>query len=81
MPSHELFAAQAQEYRDSVFPAGIKRVAIEAGHPMSWHRWVGSDGEILGIEHFGASAPYKEIFEHFGLTVDKVVEAAKRLAS
>ena len=81
MPSHELFAAQAQEYRDSVLPAGIKRVAIEAGHPMSWHRWVGSDGEILGIEHFGASAPYKEIFEHFGLTVDKVVEAATRLAS
>lgn len=81
MPSQELFAAQSQEYRDSVLPPGIKRVAIEAAHPMSWYRWVGIDGEILGIEHFGASAPYKEIFEHFGLTVDKVVEAAKRLAS
>lgn len=81
MPSQELFAAQSQDYRDSVLPAGIKRVAIEAGHPMSWHRWVGDDGEILGIEHFGASAPYKEIFEHFGLTVEKVVEAATRLAS
>jgi transketolase len=81
MPSHELFAAQTQEYRDSVLPAGIKRVAIEAAHPMSWYRWVGDDGEILGIEHFGASAPYKEIYEHFGLTVEKLVAAAKRLAS
>jgi Transketolase len=81
MPSQELFAAQTQEYRDGVLPAGIKRVAIEAAHPMSWYRWVGDDGEILGIEHFGASAPYKEIYEHFGLTVDKLVEAAKRLAS
>ena len=81
MPSQELFAAQTQEYRDSVLPAGIKRVAIEAAHPMSWYRWVGADGEIIGIEHFGASAPYKEIYEHFGLTVEKLVEAAKRLAS
>src|SRR6478672_7088660 len=81
MPSQELFAAQTQEYRDSILPPGIKRVAIEAAHPMSWYQWVGSDGAILGIEHFGASAPYKEIYEHFGLTVDKVVEAAKRLAS
>jgi transketolase len=81
MPSQEMFAAQPQEYRDSVLPAGIRRVAIEAAHPMSWYKWVGSDGEILGIEHFGASAPYKEIYEHFGLTVDKLVEAAKRLAS
>ena len=74
-----LFAAQTQEYRDSVLPAGIKRVAIEAAHPMSWYRWVGDNGEILGIEHFGASAPYKEIYEHLGLTVAKIVEAAKRL--
>jgi len=81
MPSLEMFAAQTQEYRDSVLPAGIKRVAIEAAHPMSWYQWVGCDGVIIGIEHFGASAPYKEIYEHFGLTVDKVVEAAKRLAS
>jgi transketolase len=81
MPSLEMFAAQTQEYRDSVLPAGIKRVAIEAAHPMSWYQWVGCDGVIIGIEHFGASAPYKEIYEHFGLTVDKVVEAAKRLVS
>jgi transketolase len=79
MPSHELFAAQSQEYRDSVLPPGVKRVAIEAGHPMSWQRWVGGDGIALGLHRFGASAPYKELYEHLGITVDKVVESAKKL--
>ena len=81
MPSHELFAAQSQEYRDSVLTPGVKRIAIEAAHPMSWYRWVGSDGIILGLDHFGASAPYQELYEHFGLTVDKLVEAARQLTS
>jgi len=81
MPSHELFAAQSEEYRDSVLPVGVKRVAIEAAHPMSWYRWVGNDGVILGLERFGASAPYQELYQHFGLTVEKLIEAAKRLAS
>ena len=81
MPCHEFFASQSQEYRDSVLPMGLKRVAIEAAHPMSWYRWVGTDGIILGLERFGASAPYKELYEHFGLTVVKLVEAAKHLAS
>ncbi len=80
MPSHEIFAAQSQEYRDSVLPPTVKRVAIEAAHPMSWQRWVGSDGIALGIERFGASAPYKEIYKHLGLTVERIVEAAKSLA-
>jgi transketolase len=80
MPSHELFAAQDQAYRDSVLPAGIKRVAIEASHPMSWQRWVGADGVAMGLHRFGASAPYKELYEHLGLTVAKVVEAAAQLA-
>ncbi|MDP9205888.1 MAG: transketolase [Gemmatimonadota bacterium] len=79
MPSHELFARESVEYRDSVLPAGVKRIAIEAAHPMSWYRWVGDDGVILGIERFGASAPYKEIYTHLGLTVDKLVETAKKL--
>ena len=79
MPSHELFALQSEEYRDSVLPVGVKRVSIEAGHPMSWQRWTGSDGIALGITRFGASAPYKEIYEHLGLTVEKIVETAKRL--
>ena len=79
MPSHELFAAQPAEYREQVLPPGVKRVAIEAAHPMSWYRWVGSDGVIIGLDHFGASAPFAEIYKHFGLTADKVVEAAKSL--
>jgi Transketolase len=79
MPSHELFARESVEYRNSVLPAGVKRIAMEAAHPMSWYRWVGDDGVILGIERFGASAPYKEIYTHLGLTVDKLVEAAKKL--
>ncbi len=78
MPSHELFARQPQAYRDSVLTPGTPRVAIEAAHPMSWYRWVG-DGAIVGIDHYGASAPYQRIYEEFGLTADKVVEAAKRL--
>ena len=80
MPSHELFAAQDQAYRESVLPAGIKRVAIEASHPMSWQRWVGADGVAMGLHRFGASAPYKELYEHLGLTVAKVVETAAQLA-
>ncbi len=81
MPSHELFAAQSAEYRDSVLPDGAIRVSIEAGHPMSWQRWVGSDGAAIGIERFGASAPYKEIYEHLGITVDGIVNTARQLLS
>ena len=80
MPSHELFAAQSSDYQASVLPPGIKRVSIEASHPMSWQRWVGSDGVALGLHRFGASAPYKQIYEHLGLTVDKLVETAAQLA-
>jgi len=79
MPSHALFARQPLSYRDSVLVPGAKKVAIEAAHPMSWYRWVGGDGEIIGIDHFGASAPYQRIYEALGLTVDKVVAAAKGL--
>ncbi len=81
MPSHEIFAAQSAEYRDSVLPRGAPRISIEAGHPMSWQRWVGSDGAAIGIERFGASAPYKEIYEHLGITVDGIVKTARRLLS
>jgi transketolase len=81
MPSHELFAAQSDEYRDSILPVGIKRISIEASQPMSWQRWVGCDGVALGLNRFGASAPYKEIYEHLGITAAKVVETAKKLVS
>jgi len=77
LASHELFAEQSKEYRDSVLPKGVPRVSIEAAHPMSWYRWVGSDGVVLGIDRYGASAPYETIYAELGLTVDKVVEAAR----
>jgi transketolase len=80
MPSHELFARQDQAYRDSVLPPGVPRIAIEAAHPMSWYRWVGSNGVVLGLERYGASAPYERIYEELGLTVDRLVETARGLA-
>ena len=79
MPSHEIFARQDQSYRDSVLPKGVKRIAMEAAHPMSWYKWVGDDGVILGLERFGASAPAPTIYEHLGITVARMVETAKRL--
>jgi transketolase len=81
MPSHELFAEQPLEYQRQVLPPGSKRLAIEAAHPMSWYRWVGTDGIIMGLDHFGASAPFAEIYKGFGLTVDKLVEAARGLVA
>ncbi len=79
MPSHELFARQDETYRNSVLPKGVKRIAMEAAHPMSWYRWVGDDGVILGIERFGASAPADRIFTELGFTVDRIVDTAKKL--
>jgi transketolase len=79
MPSHELFARQDESYRNSVLPKGVRRIAMEAAHPMSWYRWVGDDGVILGLERFGASAPAATIYTHLGITVDRLVETAKGL--
>jgi transketolase len=81
MPSQEVFARQSQEYRDRVLPVGVRRLAVEAGHPMSWYRWVGSEGGVLGMESFGASAPAPRLFEDFGLTAPGIVRAAKRLVA
>ncbi len=79
LASHELFAAQSSEYQASVLPAGVPRVSIEAAHSMCWYRWVGSNGTVLSIDRFGASAPFERIYEELGLTVDKVVAAATEL--
>jgi len=80
MPCLEYFAAQPREYRDRVLPPSVPlRIAIEAGAPQSWYRWVGDRGSIMGIERFGASAPYHRIYEEFGLTADRVVQRAKAL--
>ncbi|PYO96695.1 MAG: transketolase [Gemmatimonadetes bacterium] len=80
MPSMELFARQPLEYRDAVLPPAVTaRLAIEAASPQPWYRWVGETGAVLGIERFGASAPYQRIYQEFGLTVDNVVRRAKEL--
>ena len=80
MPSWELFREQSASYRDSVLPAGVKaRVAIEAGATMGWREWVGDDGAVIGIDRFGASAPYQEIYSHFGLTAENAAARVKDL--
>jgi len=79
MPCLEYFAKQPQAYRDSVLPPGVPRIAIEAAAPDSWYRWVGERGVVVGIDRFGASAPYQRIYQELGLTVDGVVAAAERL--
>jgi transketolase len=79
MPCHELFAQQTDEYRESVLPKNVRRAAIEAAHPMSWYRWVGTDGVIIGIDHFGASAPYQKLYEEFGLTAARLAETVRTL--
>lgn len=79
-PSWELFEAQAQDYQDAVINPGVRaRLAVEAGVSQGWERWVGDTGEIISVDRFGASAPYKEIFEHYGLTVENVIERARTL--
>jgi transketolase len=77
MPSHELFARQPQEYRMAVLPPAVPRVAVEAAHPMSWYRWVGETGRIVGIERFGASAPYQRLFQEYGITAENVADAVR----
>jgi transketolase len=80
MPSFELFAAQERAYRDAVLPPGAPpRLAIEAGTPFGWHRWIGERGAILGLASFGASAPAADLARHFGITAEAAVAAAKGL--
>lgn len=78
-PSLELFADQNAAYQSSVLPAGVPRVAIEAAHPMSWYKWVGDGGAVVGIDGFGASAPYQTLYEKYGVTAEHVVREGKRL--
>jgi transketolase len=75
MPSWELFDKQPEEYRREVLPPEIKaRISIEAGVTLGWRRYVGNDGDMIGIDHFGASAPINVLYEKFGITADRVVE-------
>jgi transketolase len=80
LPSWELFEVQPVEYRHSVLPPNIKaRISIEAGVPLGWERYVGSEGVIIGLSRFGASAPGRVIYEQLGLTAQRMVAEALRL--
>jgi transketolase len=80
MPSWELFAQQDQAYRDKVLPPEVKaRVSVEAAAPFGWERWIGSTGTAIGLDRFGASAPYEEIYEHLGITEQRIVDETKEL--
>lgn len=80
MPSFEIFEEQDQPYRDSVLPPNVrKRLAIEAGATLCWYKWVGLDGDVVGMTTFGASAPSKDALKHFGFTVENVVARAEKL--
>jgi transketolase len=80
MPSWELFEKQSEKYRRRVLPTEIKaKIAVEAASPQGWDRYVGESGEIIGLDHFGASAPYQVLYEQFGITTEHVVERAMTL--
>lgn len=79
-PSFEVFEKQDEEYKNTVLPVSIKkRLAVEAASSFGWHRYVGLEGKIVSIDHFGASAPAKELFKHYGFTVENIVSKAEEL--
>lgn len=79
-PSWEIFEEQDPDYQEAVFPAGIPlRLAVEAGVSMGWHRWVGSQGKIMAVDRFGASAPYQKIYQEYGLTSEQIVKNARQM--
>jgi transketolase len=79
VPCLELFLAQSADYRERVLPAGVPRLAVEAGHPSPWYRLVGERGAVVGIDRFGESAPAAALFERFGFTSANVVAELRRL--
>ena len=80
MPCMEDFEAQSEKYKNGVLPKSVRaRVAIEAGSPLGWYKYVGLDGKVIGMETFGASAPAAKLFEKFGFTVENVVNTVKEV--
>ena len=78
MPCLDRFAEQDQAYRDSVLPPDVRaRLAVEAASPLGWHRWVGEDGDVVAMEGFGASAPAKALYEHFGFSGHAIADRAR----
>ena len=81
VPSMELFHQTDVAYQASVLPAGIPKLAIEAAHPMSWWQLIAGNGDVIGLDHFGASAPASTLYEEFGLSVDAITARAMRLVA
>ncbi|HMB52354.1 MAG TPA: transketolase [Thermoanaerobaculia bacterium] len=80
MPCWELFGAQTADYRDEVIPPSVSlRLGVEAGASLGWHRWVGPAGDVIAVDRFGASAPWKDVAKAYGFTVDAVEERARGL--
>ena len=78
-PCTNLFDRQDQSYKDSVLLKGVKRVAVEAGVTGFWHKYVGLEGAVVGMDCFGESAPAEELFKHFGFTAENVVKTVKSI--
>jgi transketolase len=79
MPSMELFAQQDAAYRAETLGRDLPKVAVEAGVRFGWDRWIGPEGGFVGMDSFGASAPYQKLYQHFGITAEGVVAALKKL--
>ena len=80
LPCFEAFERQVDDYRESILPRAIsKRVTVEAGVTLGWDRYAGPDGAMIGIDHFGASAPGATVLEHFGFTAEHVAEIGRRV--
>jgi transketolase len=79
MPSTDVFDRQDAAWKQSVLPKGLPRVAVEAGVTAFWHKYVGLEGAVVGIDRYGESAPAGALFKFFGLTADKVAETVKQV--
>jgi len=80
VPCMELFDKQPKKYRESVLPSSVRaRVAVEAGSTQCWYKYVGLDGDVIGMTTFGASGPFPALQKHFGFTVENVCEKVKNL--
>ena len=82
MPSFEVFEEQSDEYKESVLPIGIRaRLGAEAATSFGWHKYIGLDGDMVSIDHFGASAPAELLFEEYGITLENVLKKARKVIS
>jgi len=79
MPSWEIFDEQSAGYKESVLPPGVPKLAVEAGSPLGWWKYVGKDGDVIGLDRFGASAPGPKVLAELGFTADNVASRAKKL--